>query len=313
MNHRIRLRPLAGLVAFSLALGSCGGGSASGGGPAPAPPPAPTPTPTPTPTATPTAQVVFADEFNAAALDRNVWNVVGPDMWVNNEQQAYVDSPDTILLRSGVAGADGGVLTLRVVFRPGVDTHASRNADFISGRINSSGKFDFMHGRAEARIKMTDAVGFWPAFWLLGYGDWPGSGEIDIMEYVGQRDWTSSALHGPGYSGDTPLALRHTLAAGTDASQWHTYAVEWSASEIRFEVDGAPFYTVTKAQVEAYGEWRFDNPKYIILNSAIGGGYPNGVNKVTSPYFGVPQETVDKVKAGGVEMDVDWVRVTQVK
>jgi len=260
-----------------------------------------------------TPQVVFADEFDAASLDRSVWNVVGPNMWVNNEQQAYIDSPDTILLRSGVAGADGGVLTLRVVFRPGVDTHATRNADFISGRIDSRNRFDFQHGRAEARIRMTDAVGFWPAFWLLGYGDWPGSGEIDIMEYVGQRDWTSSALHGVGYSGDTPLAMRHTFAAGTDASEWHTYAVEWSASEIRFEVDGTAFYTVTRAQVEAYGPWRFDNPKFIILNSAIGGGYPNGVNRVTAPYFGVPQETVDKVKAGTVQMDVDWVRVTQVK
>ena len=80
--------------------------------------------------------MVFADEFNGPALNRAIWNVVGPDLWVNNEQQAYVDSPDTILLRNGVAGADGGVLTLRVIYRPGVDTHATRNADFISGRIN---------------------------------------------------------------------------------------------------------------------------------------------------------------------------------
>ncbi len=301
------------LAVLGLALAGCGGGSASGGAPPVGATPSPSPPPAPTPTPAPVPQVVFADEFNAASLDRGVWNVVGPDFWVNTEQQAYFDSPDTILLRSGVAGADGGVLTLRVVFSPGVDTHATRNADFISGRIDSSNRFDFQHGRAEARIRMSDAVGFWPAFWLLGYGDWPGSGEIDIMEYVGQRDWTSSAMHGPGYSGNTPLAMRHTFAAGTDASQWHTYAVEWSANAVTFEVDGAAFYTVTKAQVEAYGPWRFDNAKYIILNAAIGGAYPNGVNSVTTPYFGVPQETVDKVKAGNVQMDVDWVRVTQVK
>ncbi len=306
---------LAGFAALSLALTGCGGGSASstGGTPPPGTTPTPSPAPAPSPTPTGTPQVVFADEFNAALLDRGVWNVVGPDFWVNNEQQAYFDSPDTILLRQGVAGADGGVLTLRVVFSPGTDTHATRRADFISGRIDSSNRFDFQHGRAEARIRMSDAVGFWPAFWLLGYGSWPDSGEIDIMEYVGQRDWTSSAMHGPGYSGNTPLAARHTFAAGTDASEWHTYAVEWSANAVTFEVDGAAFYTVTKAQVESYGPWRFDNAKYIILNSAIGGTYPNGVNGVTTPYFGVPQETVDKVKAGNVQMDVDWVRVTQVK
>ena len=80
-----------------------------------------------------------------------------------------------------------------------------------------------------------------------------------------------------------------------------------------FEVDGVPFYTVTKADVERYGAWKFDNAKFIILNAAIGGAYPNGVNGVLAPYFGVPQETVDKVKAGNVQMDIDWVRVTQLK
>lgn len=307
----MRLTPA--LAVLGLALAGCGGGSATGGARPAGGTPAPSPAPTPSPTPTPVPQVVFADEFDGASLDRRVWNVVGPDFWVNTEQQAYFDSPDTILLRQGVAGADGGVLTLRVIFSPGTDSHATRRADFISGRIDSRNRFDFQHGRAEARIRMSDAVGFWPAFWLLGYGDWPASGEIDIMEYVGQRDWTSSAMHGPGYSGNTPLAMRHTFAGGSDASQWHTYAVEWSANAVTFLVDGAAFYTVTKAQVERYGPWRFDNAKYIILNAAIGGAYPNGVNSVTAPYFGVPQETVDKVKAGNVQMDVDWVRVTQMK
>lgn len=244
-------------------------------------------------------------------LDRGIWNVVGPDFWVNNEQQAYVDSPDTILFRQGVPGADGGVLTLRVLYRPGVDTNAARNADFISGRIDTGSRFDFQHGRAEARIRMSDAVGFWPAFWLLGYGNWPDSGEIDIMEYIGERGWTSSAIHGPGYSGGNPIGDRHDFATGSDATQWHTYAVEWRASEIIFLVDDVSFLTITKAQVEQRGAWKFDNPKYIILNAAIGGAYPAGVNKITSPYFGIPQDTVDKVKAGGVEMDVDWVRVSR--
>jgi beta-glucanase (GH16 family) len=313
-GHEVAMRPLThALTVLGLVLAGCGGGSASGAAPSAGATPTPSPSPSPSSTPTGRPQVVFADEFNSASLDRGVWNVVGPDFWVNSEQQAYFDSPDTILLRQGVADADGGVLTLRVVFSPGTDTLAARGADFISGRIDSSNRFDFQHGRAEARIRMSDAVGFWPAFWLLGYSSWPDSGEIDIMEYVGEREWTSSAMHGPGYSGDTPLAARHTFAAGTDASDWHTYAVEWSADAVTFEVDGAAFYTVTKTEVEKYGAWKFDNAKYIILNAAIGGAYPNGVNSVTTPYFGVPQETVDKVTAGNVQMDVDWVRVTQVE
>ncbi|MDB5009355.1 MAG: hypothetical protein JWQ06_144, partial [Mucilaginibacter sp.] len=46
-------------------------------------------------------------------------------------------------------------------------------------------------------------------------------------------------------------------------------------------------------------------------NLALGGGYPNGVNKVSTPYFGLSQSSVNKIKAGQAEMVVDWVLVTK--
>ena len=303
-------------AASLLVLASCGGDNDKPSASPPPPPvsqtptPSPAPAPSPTPAPAPAPTVALFEGFDAAALDRDLWNVVGPELWVNNEQQVYLDSPDTIVIRQGVDGAEGGVLELRPVYRTGQDTNADRNADFISGRINSRGRYDFTHGRAEARIRMPDGQGLWPAFWLLGNGDWPATGEIDIMEYVGENEWTSSALHGPGYSGDTPLAKRYTFPAGTDVTDWHVYSVDWTADSIAFAVDGNVFYTVSKADVEAYGAWAFDNPKYLILNFAVGGGYPAGVNGVSAPYYGLPQATVGQIKAGGVAMQVDWVRVT---
>ena len=257
----------------------------------------------------PAREVVFADEFDAPTLDRTTWNVVGPGFWVNNEQQAYVDDPATVAIVEGVSGAEGGALMLRPLFKPGIDPHPERKADFVSGRINSKGKFDFTYGRAEARIRMPDAVGVWPAFWLLGNGEWPGTGEIDIMEYVGEKDWTGVALHGPGYSGETPLVNKFFFPEGTDVTDWHVYAVEWTRDAILFEIDGRLTYRVTRPRVEHYGEWRFDTPKHVILNFAMGGAYPFKTNGIDKPYNGVPQETVDKVKAGEVAMLVDWVRV----
>ena len=257
----------------------------------------------------PAREVVFADEFDTPTLDRNNWNVVGPGFWVNNEQQAYVDDPATVAIVEGVSGAEGGALMLRPLFRPGIDPHPERKADFVSGRIDSKGKFDFTYGRAEARIRMPDAVGVWPAFWLLGNGEWPGTGEIDIMEYVGEKDWTGVALHGPGYSGETPLVNKFFFPPGTDVTDWHVYAVEWTRDAILFEIDGRLTYRVTRPMVEHYGEWRFDTPKHVILNFAMGGAYPFKTNGIDKPYNGVPQETVDKVKAGEVAMLVDWVRV----
>lgn len=261
------------------------------------------------PAATDTRAIVFADEFNGLALDRSKWNVVGMDFWVNNEQQAYIDSPDTIHFAGDVEGADGGALVLRPVYRPGVDTRKDRKADFISGRIHSSGKAEFTYGRIEARIKMPDAEGVWPAFWMLGGGQWPDTGEIDIMEYVGEKDWIGVALHGPGYSGETPLVNKYFFEPDTDAADWHVYAIEWTKDAVLFEVDGRLTYRVTRPMVENYGKWRFDNPKHLIVNFALGGAYPFKTSRIAKPYNGLPQTTVDKIKAGEVAMYVDWVRV----
>ena len=257
----------------------------------------------------PERELIFADEFNDGALDRDKWIVIGPDFWVNNEQQAYIDDPSVIAFTDDAAGAEGGALILRPVFKPGADTKADRNAPFVSGRIESQGKFDFMHGRAEARIKLPDNIGVWPAFWLLGNDRWPGTGEIDIMEYVGEKDWIGVALHGPGYSGETPIVNKFFFPEGVDVTQWHTYAVEWTDTQIDFLIDDHVLYRVTKPMVENYGDWRFDNEKYLILNFAMGGAYPFKTNRIEKPYPGIPAETVEAVKRGEVEMLVDWVRV----
>ena len=253
--------------------------------------------------------LVFEDQFADGALDRKKWNVEGMDFWVNDEQQAYLDSPETIRFATVDGAEDGAALILKPVWRPGADTKADRNADFLSGRIDSRGKFDFTYGRAEARIRMPLNRGAWPAFWLLGNGQWPTTGEIDIMEYVGEPEWTAVAIHGPGYSGETPLVKRRTFPAGQDAGGWHTYGVEWTEDAIAFDVDGDVFYTVTRADVEEHGPWRFDTSKHLIVNFALGGVYPGKVNEITEPYYGIPQETVEAVKRGEVQMEVDWVRV----
>ena len=253
--------------------------------------------------------LVWADEFNEPALDRDKWIVIGTDFWVNNEQQAYVDSPEVLSIVEDVDGADGGALMLRPVYKPGVDPHPEREADFLSGRVESKGKADFTYGRAEARIKMPDAVGVWPAFWMLGNDQWPGTGEIDIMEYVGEKDWIGVALHGPGYSGETPLVNKYFFADGEDVTDWHVYAVEWTEDQLVFQVDGRTIYRVTRPMVENYGDWRFDNPKSLILNFALGGAYPFKTNGIEKPYNGMPQSTVDQIKTGDVAMMVDWVRV----
>lgn len=254
------------------------------------------------------SEVLFFDDFSASELDRSKWNVYVQEQPFNNEQQVYVDSKKTIYTTTNAVGAKNGALVIHPRFRKNAKTEKGHTFDFISGRINTRNKFDFTYGFAEARIKLPNAIGVWPAWWALGNGNWPGTGEIDIMEYAGEKDWTAVAIHGPNYSGETPIVNKFFFEL-TDVTAWHIYGVECSPEEINFFVDGRLIYRVTKPMIEHYGKWVFDSPKFLILNFALGGAYPFKTNGITKPYNGMPQETVDLIKEYKVSMLVDWVRV----
>jgi beta-glucanase (GH16 family) len=258
---------------------------------------------------------VFFEDFNGPKLDRTKWNVEVTGNTVNDEQEAYVDSASVLYFVHGKAaeGAKNGALVIKAVYHPGYTSKEGKKYDFLSGRINTRKKMEFTYGTASCRMKMASGAGLWPAFWALGEGNWPDCGEIDMMETVGDSSWISNAMHGPKYFGNTPLAYRYFLPHKSTVDQWHVYSVDWTPDKMVFKTDGIVTYTVTKAMVEKYGRWAFDNAKFIILNFALGGGYPNGVNKIKSPYFGISQATVDKIKAGKAKVLVDWVLVTKGK
>lgn len=258
-------------------------------------------------------KIVFFDDFTGTKLDRNKWNVEVTGMHVNNELQAYVDSAATLFVVNGKAaeGAKNGALLLRPLASPDFKTKDGQQFNFISSRVNTKGKFDFKYGTAEARIKLTAGAGLWPAWWMLGNGKWPETGEVDIMEYVGEKDWAGAAVHGPGYSGETPFVNRQYFAAGNEATEWHVYAVEWTPEVLNFKYDGKLMFRVTRHMTDNYGKWAFDTNKHLILNYAVGGAYPAKVNGVKSPAFGLPESTAELIRNKEAKMLVDWVKVTK--
>ena len=261
---------------------------------------------------TDTRRIAFFDDFDGSSLDRTHWSVRTTGQTVNDEQQAYVDDTATVRIVTGAEaqGADHGALQLRARWRPGHRTPEGKRFDMISGRLDSRDKVMFTYGSVSARMRLPAGDGLWPAFWVLGAGSWPATGEIDIMENVGDPSWVSAAVHGPGYSGDTPLVKRDRFPAGQDATGWHVYSVEWRPDEMIFRVDDREIYRVSRSMVAPYGRWAFDNPKYLILNLALGGGYPRAVNGTKGPpYVGLPDSTVQKIRADSAAVLVDWVRV----
>ena len=172
--------------------------------------------------------------------------------------------------------------------------------EYTSARLNTMGKFEQKYGRFEARIKIPQGQGIWPAFWLLGSDDtstgWPGRGEIDIMENVGYEPGKiHGSMHGPRYSGDSPLTGAYSLPPGSKfADNFHVFAVEWDASAVRFYVDDHLYETQTPDSIPSSKHWVFDHPFFILLNLAVGGQWPKDPDATTQ----FPQQ-----------MLVDYVRV----
>jgi len=248
----------------------------------------------------PTRTLIWSDEFNGAngsAPDPEKWTIVTDGSgFGNREQEYYTDRSTNVHQQNG---------SLEIVARRESYTGSDGvTKPYTSGRIESRGHFQFQYGRAEARIKIPKGQGIWPAFWMLGSdfvtAGWPGCGEIDIMENVGfEPSKVHGSLHGPGYSGGSPLSGVYTLPNQARFSDdFHLFAVEWEPNQIRFYVDDILYETQSAAGVPQGRRWVFDHPFYIVLNVAVGGYWPGDPDATT----GFP-----------AQMLVDYVRVYRME
>src|SRR5712691_4890512 len=250
--------------------------------------------------------LVWSDEFNGpagSAPSGADWNFVLGKNPANGELEFYCPPGSNT---SPCSAADpnifedgNGNLVIRAIRTP--------SGTWTSGRMNTSGKHTFQYGRMEARMKLVPGAGFWPAFWMLGTNigsvGWPTCGEQDIMEWVPKYTptTTSSTIHGPGYSGGSGIGSRFVFPNnGQVDNAFHTYGVIWSQDKMQFYRDDytQPFFTVTPANIPGGTQWVYNHPFFILLNLAIGGGFP-----------GPPDGTTPNPSL----VLVDYVRVYQLK
>jgi hypothetical protein len=168
------------------------------------------------------------------------------------------------------------------------------SAAYTSARIKSENLFEFTYGRVEIRAKLPSAGGTWPALWALGANfdevGWPATGEIDIMEHVGNNNNTvSSALHFPGNSGSS--AVVGSTPVPTATSEFHNYTVEWTPESIKFVVDNELIHNSFVNSTST----PFNSDFFLIMNVAMGGTLGGAIDG---------QFTQDT-------MEVDYVRVYQ--
>jgi beta-glucanase (GH16 family) len=227
--------------------------------------------------------LVWSDEFNApngSPVDPSKWVLeTGGGGWGNNELEYYTRRPENSYQQDGS-------LVIRAVSEKytGADG-VTRN--YTSARLKTEAKFSQAYGRFEARIKIPRGQGIWPAFWMLGDDiattGWPGCGEIDIMENIGKEpEMVHGTIHGPGYSGSGGIGDPYSLTNQRKfADDYHVFAVEWEPAVIRFYVDDNLYGTRTPSDLPKGTKWVYDHPFFLLLNVAVGGGWPGNPDAST--------------------------------
>jgi beta-glucanase (GH16 family) len=184
----------------------------------------------------------------------------------------------------------------------------------LSARVRTAESFAFTYGRVEVVARLPRGDWLWPAIWLMPanaqYGQWPASGEIDLVESRGNArgapgggcDSFSSTLHwGPYWPADGYLQTHaeYALPEGDLSEDYHTYGLLWTADRISTYVDNVTVLDVDTSGLNgtfwekggfpptAFNPWDgsgpnapFDQRFYLIINVAAGGtnGYfPDGL------------------------------------
>jgi beta-glucanase (GH16 family) len=234
-------------------------------------------------------EIVWQDEFDTEGAPNPAnWGYdigdgsdtpAGPG-WGNNELQYYTDRTENVSVQNGLL-----LVTAQ--------KEQFEGSSYTSAKLLTRGKFEQTYGRFEARIRVPEGSGLWPAFWLLGADceqvAWPLCGEIDIMEYRQQEPTSvSGSVHGPGYSGITipqgQVTKSYDLGNDRFDAGFHIFGIEWGPNYINYYVDDVLYNQITPADLEitpedpdnpgALGEWVYNKPFYIIINLAVGGNFP---------------------------------------
>jgi beta-glucanase (GH16 family) len=264
---------------------------------------------------------VFSDDFSGAAgtgLNRSNWlydigtsYAGGAPNWGTGEIETMTDSTANVY-----HDGDGHLAIKPIRDAAGKWTSGRVETQHTTFAAPAGGKM-----RIEARLQQPNvsgaaAAGYWPAFWALGEAarpvgatNWPGIGEIDIMEDINGRSSVFAALHcgtNPGgpCNETTGLTSGERACSGCQTG-FHTYALEYDRStspeQLRWYLDGTAYWTLKATELDA-ATWNnaLHHGFFVIFNVAIGGGFP-------AAFGGGPTEAT----RSGVPMLIDYVAVYQ--
>jgi beta-glucanase (GH16 family) len=217
-------------------------------------------------------KLIWSEEFDYKGLpDSTKWSYdVGdgcPKLcgWGHNELQYYTEK------NLDNARVENGILTIEA------HKQTMGSKGYTSARLVGKNKADFKYAKIDIRAKVTGGLGAWSAIWMLPthntYGNWPKSGEIDIMEHVGfERDSIFGTPHTEAFNGMIFTQKSGGIEILDSEDEYYTYTIDWKEDRIDWYVNEHHYHTFHKAK-DHFAYWPFDQKFHLILNLAIGGNW----------------------------------------
>jgi beta-glucanase (GH16 family) len=243
----------------------------------------------------------FDDEFAGSTLDTTHWTAM------NSAATGYTTGIDCYAARQVTVSSDELVLTVNRLVKPAPCLGTRISSQYLTGMVTSQNLFSQTYGRFEMRARLPAGSGLHPVFWMLPASPTHNGsyeyGEIDAAEaYGASPNYVSPHLHyvttpGNANSGTT-CYVRNTKFVD------HTYALEWTSTQMTFSYDGTTCWTTTWAPAYPYAPQGatspvpFDQPFYMMVQLAVDG--PS-----------VPFNQVSAATPLPAKMYVDYVRAWQ--
>lgn len=236
--------------------------------------------------------LVFSDEFNlpdGSLPDSTKWSSAKRYWAVWNRWIS--DSKDVVYIRKGK-------LVCRAIPNR---TEPNDTAKMLTGAIETIGKFSFLYGKVEVRLRTNNKSGNFSAVWMKPEDRNINKpyGEIDIFEACGSLGIAQHTIHNHLTVKLNKKGPKNLFRTKVSMNKWHIYSMEWSPEKIIFAIDGKQtgvYEKSTDKQLLADGQWTFNRPFFLILNQSVGDGNTIGMETDTSEVY---------------ETEFDWVRVYQ--
>lgn len=221
-------------------------------------------------------QLAWSEEFEYEGLPSEQYWDYEEGYCRNEELQDYKKAdPEHSYVKDGKL-----ILTATNDIHEGINkwTNKPYQFEFSSASMQTKNKVAFQYGRLDIAAKIPTGRGIWPALWMRPVQAVNNKyAEIDIMEYV----WGNNEQHNTVYSTTHTQATQDGLAerwsgtiqSNTLESNFHLYSLQWDEEKIEILFDNKVVYTFEKPENADIDNWPFDQPFYLKMNIAVGGGW----------------------------------------